>query len=231
MTKIQPEAAIFKEFEKIPPEQIRRIFDYDRHRLPNAYLAEMEAGCETLGDGVLKTGLSIGYPAWNLLYYSLFCSINSNNPIVIETGTNLGFSTIVMAQALKDRKVDATVKTVEINPLVVEQAKNHARQAEVEAFIQFFVENSIIFLQQLATEISHIDFAFLDGNHTAKHLISEFELVYPLVKACRGKVFFDNTSSGGVAEALQHIHSSYGGNLIEFANCSWSPPGNAIWQP
>lgn len=33
-----------------------------------------------------------------------------------------------------------------------------------------------------------------------------------------------------MAKALRHIKAAYGGNLIEFLNCSWAPPGNAIWQ-
>jgi hypothetical protein len=34
-----------------------------------------------------------------------------------------------------------------------------------------------------------------------------------------------------VAEALRRIRAAHGGNLIEFANCSWAPPGNAVWRP
>jgi cephalosporin hydroxylase len=76
-----------------------------------------------------------------------------------------------------------------------------------------------------------VDFALLDGAHDAEHVLAEFELVHPLVRSCGGKVYFDNTSAGGVAEALRRIGAAHGGNLVEFANCSWAPPGNAIWQP
>jgi hypothetical protein len=54
---------------------------------------------------------------------------------------------------------------------------------------------------------------------------------HPLVRSCRGKVYFDITSAGGVAEALRRIGAAHGGDLVEFANCSWAPPGNAVCQP
>ena len=36
-------------------------------------------------------------------------------------------------------------------------------------------------------------------------------------------------ASGGIGTLS--IRAEYGGSVVEFANCSWSPPGNAIWQP
>jgi hypothetical protein len=79
--------------------------------------------------------------------------------------------------------------------------------------------------------VTYIDFAFLDANHEFEFVRKEFELVHPLVERAGGKVFLDNTTFGGVYDMLTHIRERYGGNLIEFRNASWSPPGNAIWQP
>jgi hypothetical protein len=47
----------------------------------------------------VRTGLSMGYPAWNLLYYTLLCSLPPD-PVVAEVGTNLGFSTIVLVPGI-----------------------------------------------------------------------------------------------------------------------------------
>jgi hypothetical protein len=217
-------------YHSVRPIPSKRRFDYDRRLLVNPYLAEREAGCRDLRAAVARTGLSLGYPAWNLLYYSLLCSLPSSDPVVVETGTNQGFSTIVLAQGLVDAGVGGLVRTVDLDPEVVEVAKRHAERAGLAERIRFHVGDSREFLTRLAGEVDHVDFAFLDGDHRTAAVVAEFELLYPLVAACDGKVYFDNTSRGGVATALRRIHAAYGGNLVEFPSCSWAPPGNAIWQ-
>ena len=208
----------------------RRMFDYDRRLLPNPYHAELESASPDLEAAVKLTGLSIGYPAWNLLYYCLLCSLPPQDAVVVETGTNQGFSTIVMAQALKDAGASAAVRTVDIDPEIVPRARHNVEKAGLSDYVEFHVGDSLGFLTELAGEQDHVDFAFLDGNHEFEHVMKEFEAIHPRVAACGGKVYFDNTLSGGVAEALRHIRAQYEGALVEFSNCSWSPPGNAIWQ-
>jgi len=215
----------------IRPIPSRRRFDYDRRLLVNPYLAEQEAGSRDLRSAVARTGLSVGYPSWNLLYYTLLCSLPPSDPVVVETGTNQGWSTIVLAQALVDAGVAGVVRTVDIDPEVVKLARRNAERAGVAGRIRFHVGDSRQFLAGLAGKVDHVDFAFLDGDHRAEAVVAEFERLHPLLVACNGKVFFDNTSRGSVATALRRIHARHGGNLIEFANCSWAPPGNAIWQP
>jgi predicted O-methyltransferase YrrM len=212
-------------------KESRRMFDYDHQLLANRYLAELEASSPDLEAAVKLTGLSIGYPAWNLLYYCVLCSLPPGEALIVETGTNHGFSTIVLAQALKDAHVRGVVRTVDIDPAVVGRARENVENAGLTEYVDFSVGDSLGFLEQVATDRDRIDFAFLDGNHEFAHVVKEFDIVHPLVVACRGKVYFDNTESGDVAEALRHIRATYGGNLTEFQNCSWSPPGNAIWQP
>jgi predicted O-methyltransferase YrrM len=214
------------------PSKSRRMFDYDRRLLVNRYLAEQEAATSDLESAISRTGFSLGYPAWNLLYYTLLCSLpRSGRPVVVETGTNRGFSTIVLAQALRDAGTPSVVRTVDIDPEVVKLAEQNLARAGLSDLVRFSVQDSLQFLAALRAEVDQIDFALLDGDHSAEHVLAEFELVRPLVARCGGKVYFDNTSAGGVAEALRRIRAAHGGNLIEFANCSWAPPGNAIWQP
>jgi predicted O-methyltransferase YrrM len=218
-------------YHSIRPIPSRRRFDYDRRLLVNAYLAEQDADSRDLRSAVARTGLSLGYPAWNLLYYTLLCSLPPSDPVVVETGTNQGFSTIVMAQALIDAGAGGVVRTVDVDPAVVEAARANAERAGVAGRIRFHVGDSRDYLAGLAGEVDHVDFAFLDGDHRAEAVVAEFERLLPLVTARGGKVYFDNTSRGGVARALERIRAAHGGNLIEFPNCSWAPPGNAIWQP
>lgn len=211
------------------PGLSRRMFDYDRNRLPNAHLAALDAGTSDLEQAVAASGMSIGYPAWNLLYYALLCSLPATDAVVVETGTNNGVSTIVMAQALKDAGLAAVVRTIDLDGAVVESAKRNVAQAGLSDFVSFRVGDSVEFLRGLDTD--HVDFAFLDASHERDMVLREFEAVVPLVTACGGKIYFDNTTSGGVARALAEVRRRFGGNLVEFRGCSWLPPGNAVWQP
>jgi methyltransferase family protein len=230
-----------------PPFRTRRRFDYARRLLPNPYLARLEP--EELDDPTvaarLFTGQTIGYPAWNLLYYSLLCSLPASDPdergllpgplandvVVIETGTNKGASTIVMAQVLKDVHLDAAVHTVEIQERVLHVAKAHVSLAGLSEYVSFNLGDSLEFLARMVDEKRHIDFVFLDDKHSRDHVIEEFSIVHPALLERRGTAYFDNTTEDGVAKALESIHATYGGNLVRFDNCSWAPPGNAIWQP
>jgi predicted O-methyltransferase YrrM len=214
-------------------QKVRRMFEYDHALLPNRYLAELEACSSNLESTVRNTGLSMGYPSWNLLYYTLMCSLSpkKREVLAVETGTNQGFSTIVIAQALKDSGVQGVVHTVDIDEEMVARAKENLAKAGLSQYVKFNVQDSLQYLQKLMSEVEYLDFAFLDSSHDYDHVIKEFEVVYSKVVICKGKVYFDNTTSGGVAKALRYIHENYAGNMIEFANCSWSPPGNVIWQP
>jgi predicted O-methyltransferase YrrM len=205
--------------------------------LPNKYLAELESKTHNLEIAYKNmTGESLGYPAWNLLYYSLICSlpIERKETVIVETGTNNGFSAIIMAQALWDMNMNGVVNTVDIDEKVVELAKSNVARAGVAEYVKFHVQDSLEFLSQFVKEVEYIDFVLLDGSREYYHIKKEFSIIYPKVVACRGKVYFDNTGGGvcsGAARALQFIRSAYGGNIIEFKNCSAAPPGNAIWQP
>jgi predicted O-methyltransferase YrrM len=225
--------------DKPPSLRTRRRFDYARRLLPSSYLARLEP--EELDDPQvakrLFTGHTIGYPAWNLLYYALLCSLpgadheKRDDVVVIETGTNRGASTIVMAQALEDVNLDAAVQTVEMNERVLELAKAHVSLAGLSEHVDFNLGDSLEFLAGVVEQQGRIDFIFLDDDHSRDHVVEEFSIIHPALMSRRGTVYFDNTTEGDVAEALETIKAEYGGNLVRFDNCSWSPPGNAIWQP
>jgi predicted O-methyltransferase YrrM len=174
----------------------------------------------------------MGYPAWSLLYFTLLCSLpqGRRSYTVIETGTNLGFSTIVLAQALRDLGAEGTVHTVDIDPQATAAAQKNVERAGLLPLVRFYTDDSLKILRQLGDELGLLDFVFLDGNHETTHVTKEFALVRPHL-APGAKVYFDNTNTGDVALALERIHRKFGGNLLRFPNCSWSPAGNAVWQP
>ncbi|MGJ3240287.1 MAG: O-methyltransferase [Anaerolineae bacterium] len=211
----------------------RRI-DYNYNLLPNPYIAEQEAQTGSIDDVLAHTGYSVGYPAWNLLYYALYASLNFTDqrpPIIIETGTNQGYSTIVMAQVLHDLKINSKIITVEFDSATAEIARQNIEAAGLSEYVDLRVGDAVQFLRDFVATHDHIDFIFLDDDHSYEHVRREFDIIYKHVVACNGKVYMDNTASGGVGRALRYIRRAYGGNLVEFLNCSWGPPGNAIWQP
>jgi predicted O-methyltransferase YrrM len=228
-------------------DRVGRRFDYDRGLLPNSHLRTLEPSnpapeaqgadpeahyveyVQWLGD----SGMSMGYPSWNLLYYSMISSLlpRQEDCVVVETGTNRGLSTIVMAQALDDLGIDAVVETVDFDAQMTETARRHVGEAGLGDRVSFHTGDSIGFLAALVERVPHLDFVFLDDAHDRDHVVRQMDIVCPKVAVRRGKVYFDNAGAGGVAEALPYLKRTYGGNLVEFANCSMSPSGNAIWQP
>jgi hypothetical protein len=191
-----------RRFDDEPQFRTRRQFDYDRRLLPNEYLARLEP--EGIEDpriaARLFTGRTIGYPAWNLLYYALLCSLPGPDPdppslmpnplgddvVVIETGTNRGLSTIAMAQALKDAGVKARVLTVEIHEEVGRIAQMNVFLAGLSDHVDFTIGDSIEFLKRVVDEMPHVDFAFLDDDHARDHLLEEFAIVHPALLERRG---------------------------------------------
>jgi predicted O-methyltransferase YrrM len=215
-----------------PTTQLRRILDYNTALLPNDYLAHLESQSPDLRSAGINTGMSIGYPAWNLLYFTLLASFSSHRRAlnIVETGTNHGATTIVMAQALKDMGSNSVVHTVDADADVVEIARGNVERAGLSDFVRFSCGDSIAFLKSFASSVPYIDFAFIDSAHEYQHVRREFMAIHERVAVCGGKVYFDNSTEFGVHRALRFIRAAYGGNQIVFADCSAGPPGNTIWQ-
>jgi predicted O-methyltransferase YrrM len=212
----------------------RRRFDYDRRLLPNPRVAELEPVEVSARDELTEaTSWSLGYPAWNLLYYTLYASIlpEQDDVVVLETGTNRGVSTIVIAQALKDLGVEAVLDTVELDPDLVEAARENVERAGVADRVRLHNGDAIEFLTGMAERHDHFDFVLIDDLHTFDQVWREVEIVVSKVEASGGKIYFDNTGYGDVDRAILKLRKEYGGNLVTFDNCSYAPPGNAIWQP
>ena len=212
----------------------RRRFDYDRRLLPNPQIAALEpAEVAALDELTEETSWSMGYPAWNLLYYALYASIlpELDDAVVIETGTNRGISTIVMAQALDDLGVDAVVHTVELDPALAAVAGKNLEQSGLSDRARLHTGDAIEFLGEMAERFDHFDFVLIDDLHTYDQVWKEIEIAVPRVAARGGKIFFDNTGYGDIDQALLDLRERYGGNVVRFDNCSYKPPGTAIWQP
>ncbi len=218
------------------PKFFRR-YDYDRGLLPNAHLRVLD-DVSSLDEAKEKTGWSIGYPGWGLLYYLVMTSLDHDveQNILIETGTNLGSSTIMLAQALIDSGVDGHVHTFEIDQAFHDRAKTNLASAGVDHVVTQYLGDAKSLLPGIAASLEQIQLAFLDGSHLVVDVLEEFAAVHPKL-ARNGLVIFDNTyliadeaEDQRVHGALATLVSEYGGNLINFPSVSWYTPGVAIWQ-
>ena len=195
------------------------MFDYDRNLVPNAWIRAQE--------GTPAIGLSIGYPGWGLLYYAVISHLQAGkHNVILEIGTNLGASTIIMAQALIDSKRSGRVITIEKDLITAGIARTNIESAGVQDRVQSLIGKSGEVMRWMAPPI---DIAFIDGSHDAPDVIDDFDNVLNLLSP-DGLMIFDNTTMGGVYDALKVIRDTRGGNFVEFPCVSWSPAGMVFWK-
>tara|TARA_R110000868_G_scaffold297168_4_gene557465 strand:+ start:579 stop:1280 length:702 start_codon:yes stop_codon:yes gene_type:complete len=219
------------------PPLFFRQFDYDRLLLPNAWLADRENGVTNMEEARRRTGKTIGYPGWLVLYSMLLSHFRPDREnIIIETGTNIGCSAIMLAQALIDAGVTGHVHTMEIDDRTADTATKNFKDAMVDDRITLYRGDAKKTLQTVLPTLPRIRAAFLDGSHDEPDVLREFELVEPRLDD-GAIVFFDNTyqiADAGedqrVNGALRAIKETYGGNILNLEFVSWFTPGLAIWQ-
>ncbi|MFX1509614.1 MAG: O-methyltransferase [Promethearchaeota archaeon] len=79
---------------------------------------------------------------------------------ILEIGTNVGYSTILMGKELPKR---AKITTIEINPDFAEQAKKNIDRANLEPTIEVLVGDALEIIPTLNQEF---DFVFIDALKT-----------------------------------------------------------------
>lgn len=214
-----------------------RMTEYDTSILPNAILASEDDTGRGPDDWIPQTGLSIGHPGWGLLYHVILARLDPDIPsLVVETGTNIGSSSLVIAQAIADSGRDALLRTIEIDQDRSERASERIAQAGLTAHVELLVGDSLAMLPHALDGDRELAVAFLDGNHFHDHVVNEFELVLPRC-SFDTVVVFDNTyliaehdEDPRVNGALRTIQARHGGNLINLPICSWYTPGISLWQ-
>ncbi|MFX1317800.1 MAG: O-methyltransferase [Promethearchaeota archaeon] len=76
---------------------------------------------------------------------------------VLEIGTNVGYSTILMGKELPKR---ARITTIEVNPKFAEQAKANIERANLEPSVEVLVGDALEIIPTLKDEF---DFVFIDA--------------------------------------------------------------------
>jgi predicted O-methyltransferase YrrM len=214
-----------------------RITDYDKSLLPNRFLAFLEESASDASTWVSRSGRSLGHPGWGTIYHLTLSMLDpTRHNTIVETGTNLGSTAIIIAQAIVDSHRDAVLHTIEIDAEIHQSAQDRFALAGVADQIVAHLGDSHSVLRSLVRELEQVRMAFLDGNHFHDHVVTEFELLLPVLEP-DAVVVFDNT--GLISEndedprvngALRTIQAKHGGNLINFPFCSWYTPGMALWQ-
>lgn len=216
-----------------------RRLDYDRGLIPNAYLRELDAAVSSIEEARERTGASIGYPGWTIIYSLLLATLPPSRPgVIVETGTNFGASTIILAQALNDTAGGA-VHSFEIEAELHHKAGRLIDEAGLSDLAQLHLGDSRRLLPALLSKNDMVvDAAFLDGAHDAATLLEEFAAVRPHLRK-GAPVFMDNTypiaepekgEAPRVNQALSTILDRFGGQLLNLPFVSWYTPGLAIWQ-
>lgn len=214
-----------------------RMFGYDVSRLPNAHLAELERSVTNIEEAQLLTGYTIGYPGWGVIYHVLLAHLDRNREeIIVETGTNQGCTTIILAQALVDAGCAGRVLTFELDEANLAKAKANIEAAGLSDRVQFVQGDSRATLPKALSGVGEVRFAFLDASHLHDDVMAEFQTVLPKLSP-DALVLFDNTYA--IAEphedqrvngALKTVVAEFGGNLINLEFASWYTPGLALWQ-
>ena len=178
------------------------------------------------------------YPAWNLQYYTCLASLDYNGfNTIIETGTNHGCSTALLAHTLIESGLSGHVFTFEKDPVRAGTAYKLFCELGVTQRITIISGDSKEKLAEFFDPLSRycdtpVRFAFLDADHSTASVLAETEILLPHVIAGNGKIYYDNTSCGPVNEAICRLMTKYGtAGWVEFMNCSRHPNGQAIWQP
>ena len=214
-----------------------RRFNYNRRLLPNSHLSSLEESVENIEQAKLRSGFTTGYPGWGLLYHILLCHLNpAVNEIIIETGTNYGCTTIVLAQALVDSGAEGLVFSFEIDENNFEKAKKNLSVAGLLNRVRLYLGDSKTELGAALRGLNGVRFAFLDASHLYEDVKKEFEIIRPHLSD-DALVVFDNTydiadgdEDRRVNGFLRDIVALFGGNLINLEFVSWYTPGLAIWQ-
>jgi predicted O-methyltransferase YrrM len=138
------------------------------------------------------------------IFYSL--ARNLKPKIIVEIGAFLGYSAICFAQAIEDNECkDGKVYSIDLflphthNPLYLsddihnplEFARKNIEKARLQHRIDFLQGNSIDIAPKLLSSIQYIDILFIDGDHTYKGAINDYNAYHEKVKQGGLIIFHD----------------------------------------
>lgn len=125
--------------------------------------------------------------------------------VVVETGTHKGFSTLMIAQALK-----ANGK----GHLYTFDLMDHGVMKECEKFgvaqiVFFSKEDSAAGISKLSPRVKNIDFLWLDADHSTEAVIKELNAALPMLRNGSLVAFHDIITDPREAKAVAEIRKRF----------------------
>lgn len=125
--------------------------------------------------------------------------------IIIETGTYKGFSTLMIASALK-RNERGHLYTIDLNDWKVLE---ECRKFELDSFVTFIQGDSRLAIRELIAKIDNVDFLWLDADHTKKSILEELEAALPAIRPGALIAFHDTILFKEEADAIKEIEHRF----------------------
>lgn len=180
---------------------------------------------------IVEKKSEINYQHGRLLYTLLSDYINKHekkeNITIFETGTARGFSSICMSKSINDYNANAKIITLDFLPHnekmywnCIEDIKSKNTREDLLRDYYYELLN-IIFLQCKTNNflekigLNRINFAFLDGSHTKKDVIAEFN--YVSTRQIKGDIIvFDDYTPNHFTEIVDAINFIKTSNKYSF---------------
>jgi len=143
---------------------------------------------------------------------------------ILETGTARGFSSLCMAKAMHDMRINGKIFTFDVLPHFsrmywncIEDAIGPKSRAELLTDWEDLIEKYIIFIQGDVRinlpkiQIPRINFAFLDGGHEYDDIIFEFSQINPYQLPGDIIVFddYNKVQFPGLVSAVNEVCETY----------------------
>jgi predicted O-methyltransferase YrrM len=142
------------------------------------------------------------------LLYSLTRSMKAHT--VVETGTNIGLSSLAIAQALEDDDLPGShLLTYDITDFGV---SNQAKQLRLDHRLTFFKQSSLE--SDLTNKVAKIDLLFLDS--LTELLEDEFNLFWQFLRKTSRVVIHDTRLYEGKQKAIDNIVKKYKWSEVSF---------------
>lgn len=187
-------------------------------RYPHPHLAEYLAA-----EGKERTFRSLGWPGWGLLYHvAVSFILPDEGNIFVEIGTDVGLSTIVLAQALDDfvAPTCGQVFSYESDPVSADEARRRIERAGLEG-------RAGVLTGAFGAETwlpDTIGFAFIDFSKGYDLNRLALDRCYEALRP-GGAILFDNSETLGLAAVLAEAERE-GKTVIHFPHASWG-----FWPP
>lgn len=125
--------------------------------------------------------------------------------IVVETGTHKGFSTLMVAQALKANG-KGHLYTFDLTDFGV---MKECEQFGVGSIVSFAKGDSAAGISKLSPRVKNIDFLWLDADHSTEAVIKELNAALPMLKKGTLVAFHDIITDLREAKAVLEIRKRF----------------------